>query len=73
MKRGVSPIASVDGLIHSTFASARCKDSSLLRRVLIFAQAVRPGEDGDERIVELLDRRMTDRLLLDVDVFLDRV
>src|SRR5829696_4227497 len=34
---------------------------------------MRAGEDGDEGVVELLDRRMTDRLLLDEDVFLNGI
>jgi hypothetical protein len=31
------------------------------------------GEDGDEGVVELLGRRVMDGLLLDQDVFLDRL
>ncbi len=34
---------------------------------------MRAGEDGDERIVELLDRSVPDGLLLNADVFLDGV
>ena len=34
---------------------------------------MRPGEDGDEGVVELLDGLVADSFLLDEDMFLDRV
>src|SRR5215210_336519 len=71
--------AGVQGLLHHRLFSATLTPEGALQRLITaqarvdLAEAVRAGEDGDEGVVELLDGGMTNGLLLDEDVFLDRV